>query len=134
MNTPIQSQPPRPHRGISRRKFLERIPAMAAATIAVQIPGLLNLQKPRAEGASPADLVAETFSGLIAFVVPGPDIFSVNQGVSTSEPGGIAANVMEVLMETLDKSQAPIPGYPPFSAIVATILNDVALAINPSGN
>jgi len=75
------------------------------------------------------DLVHDTLNGLVAFVVPGPDSYSMHQGVSTPEPGGMAAEITDVLIGTLDGLQ---PAPPPFSAVVTTILNQVALAINPA--
>lgn len=66
---------------------------------------------------------------MLAFVVPGPDAYSASQGVSTSEPGGIDANVTDIFIETLDQSA---PFLPNFSATVAAILNDLALSVNPT--
>src|SRR6266536_5394003 len=87
----------------SRRSFLQS--ALAAA-------GLLLVQELKAfpESAvlrtmAPAvtvDLVHDTLNGLAAFVVPGPDAYSVAQGVSTPEPGAIAAFVTEIFIPVLD--------------------------------
>jgi hypothetical protein len=89
-----------------------------------------------AEGLDPSDLVRDTMSGLVAFIVPGPDAYSVQQGVSTAEPGGIEANIVDVLIASLDESQPPPPPFPSFSMMVATVLNNIALVINsdPDGS
>jgi hypothetical protein len=54
------------------------------------------------------ELARDTFSGLIAFVVPGPDPYSVAQGVTTSAPGGIDAGAVEFLLHAADHF-APFP-------------------------
>lgn len=114
----------------SRRSFLQS--AIAAA-------GLLLVQELKAfpetavlrttQPAATVDLVHDTLNGLAAFVVPGPDPYSVAQGVSTAEPGGIAALVTEVFIPILDGS---VPFIPSFSAAVAGILNQTALGVNPA--
>ena len=76
-----------------------------------------------------ADTVRDTLNGLLAFVVPGPDTYSVAQGASDAEPGGVDAGVMEVLIKTLDLSA---PFLPHFSDMVAGILNDIAQKVNPT--
>lgn len=75
------------------------------------------------------DELHDTFNGFLVFVVPGPDVYSTHQGVSTTEPGAIEANATDVLIQTLDDNA---PYAPQFSAIVAAILNDLALVVNPS--
>lgn len=116
--------------GVSRRSFLFDMGLLAAATALLHTPGVLGgrgwIETAEAET---ADLVHDTFNALLAFVVPGADDYSVAQGVSTAEPGGVDANVTDVFIETLDLST---PFLPHFSAIVATILNDLALFVNPS--
>jgi hypothetical protein len=56
-------------------------------------------------------LAADTISGLIAFVVPGPDAYSVAQGLSDSVPGGIAANGTGFMLNSLDNFY-PVPEEP----------------------
>ena len=75
------------------------------------------------------DVVRDTLNGLLAFVVPGPDAYSVAQGSSDDAPGGVEAGVMEVLIRTLDLSA---PFLPHFSVTVAGLLNDLAQKVNPS--
>jgi len=115
-------------RQISRRQFLANMGLASVATLLMQIPGALKPGWIKSAHAATIDEVSETFNGLLSFVVPGPDVYSAAQGVSTAEPGGIDANVTEILIETLDLST---PFLPNFSAIVATILNDLAGFVNP---
>jgi hypothetical protein len=79
--------------------------------------------------AADVGLVRDTLNGLLAFVVPGPDAYSVAQGVSDAATGGVDAGVMEVLIKTLDLSA---PFIPNFSSMVAGILNDLAQKVNPA--
>jgi hypothetical protein len=75
------------------------------------------------------DLLHDMFNGLLAFIVPGRDDYSVAQGVSTVEPGGVDIGVTDILIATLDETT---PFLPQFSATVAGILNNIALVVNPS--
>jgi hypothetical protein len=75
------------------------------------------------------DVVRDTYNGLLAFVVPGSDLYSRAQGVSTPERGGVDAGAAESLIETIDRST---PLIPQFSAQVAALLNGVAAAVNPA--
>ena len=116
-------------RSISRRGFIGNM-AMASAAVAVmQAPEFLNDGCwARAAAAQGADLVTETFSGLLAFVVPGQDVYSVHQGVSTREPGGVDSGAAQSLLATIDSST---PFVPQFSSSVAALLNGLAQAVNP---
>ena len=112
----------------SRRTFLGNV-ALAAAK---RDPSSTKFSRePRwleAAQAASTDLVHDTFNGLLAFVVPGPDGYSVSQGVTTSEPGGVGAGVTDVLITTLDGST---PFLPQFSATVAAVLNGLARVVKP---
>jgi hypothetical protein len=78
--------------------------------------------------AATPEVVTETFNGLVAFVVPGPDAYSVVQGESTAEPGGIDAGATPALIAGLNFAQ----WFNPTAAeAVATLLNGVALIVNP---
>jgi hypothetical protein len=57
------------------------------------------------------ELSKDTINGLIAFVVPGPDVYSVTQGVSDSVPGGIDAGGPAFLLNALDNF-FPVPQEP----------------------
>jgi hypothetical protein len=80
------------------------------------------------------ELVRETLDGLVAFVVPGPDAYSVAQGESTAEPGGIAAGITEALITAFDLAQPAPPQGPPSSAAVAGLLNQVARQVSPAAS
>jgi hypothetical protein len=81
--------------------------------------------------ASTARLVEETLNGVSAFVVPGADPYSFQQGVWTTEPGGVEASGAGPLLSALD---AAVPFVPSFSATVAAILNDTAQQVQPGVN
>jgi hypothetical protein len=52
--------------------------------------------------ASTDAVVRDALGGLVAYVVPGNDRYSLAQGVSTREPGGVAAGAVDTLRSTLD--------------------------------
>jgi hypothetical protein len=54
------------------------------------------------------ELARDTYSGLVAFVVPGPDPYSVAQGVTTPKPGGIAARNVDFMVAAIDDF-VPLP-------------------------
>jgi hypothetical protein len=117
---------------VSRRGFLGHVLGATLAGAAVQARGfvvgrgwLAGLE------AAQGDLVHDTLNGLLAFVVPGGDLYSTHQGASTPEPGGVDGGVIDVLIATLDQTT---PFLPQFSAIVAAALNGLAQAVNPSAN
>jgi len=110
----------------SRRQFL-RVGFLTAAAAAIANSPLSALLK--ALQAATPDLLHDTFNGLLAFIVPGPDPYSKAQGVTSSTLGGVDANVTEALIETLDLSA---PFLPQFSVTVTAILNNLAQVVNPS--
>jgi hypothetical protein len=114
----------------SRREFIGH--AVFAGAAAAFLPAARFLEArgllDPAAGA-PIDLVHDTFNGLLAFIVPGSDAYSIAQGVQTPEPGGVDAGATDVLIATIDDST---PFVPQFSAVVAGTLNFVAQAVNPS--
>lgn len=65
----------------------------------------------------------QTFEGLVAYVVPGPDRYSRQQGQRSRTPGGVAAGGADVLIRTFDRF---IETRPPFSATVAAFLNGLS--------
>lgn len=90
---------------LSRRQFLARVGVLSAAA------GLLGptgwrLPGARAQVAEAAmvlkQLSRDTFNGLIAFVVPGSDVYSVAQGVMADGPGGIDAKATDFLLSAVD--------------------------------
>jgi hypothetical protein len=116
-------------KNISRRTFVGTAILVAAASAIVPARSFLG-RRGWLEAVLRAgpDLVHDTFNGLIAFVVPGPDEYSLSQGVSTAEPGGVDAAVADALIATLDEST---PFLPQFSATAATVLNGLAQVVNP---
>ncbi len=117
---------------VSRRGFLGQFLATTLAAALINAHGFLK-GRGWVEGleAAPLDLIHDTFNGLLAFVVPGPDPYSAAQGVSTDEAGGVDVGATDVLISTLDGST---PFLRQFSAIVAATLNGLAQAVNPSAS
>jgi hypothetical protein len=119
---------------LSRRSFIRHAGLAAAAMALLQAPEVISgrgwTQPVYAAESGP---VHETFNGLLAFVVPGPesDPYSKHQGVSTDEPGGVDAGVTDVLIASMDQAA---PFLPNFSVQLAGILNNVAQAVNPSAS
>jgi hypothetical protein len=102
---------------LTRRRFLERTGFLAAAGLLAQLP---EVPWVRAATSLKPDLNHQTMSGLVAFIVPGPDAYSRKQGQWTKAPGGIAAGGTKALIDTLDLF---IPSTPPLTTTVAAILN-----------
>ena len=71
--------------------------------------GWLDAARPR------PDLTHDTFNGLLAFVLPGSDAWSLAQGVSTADPGGVDTGVTDVLIATIDESTPFVPASRPRS-------------------
>jgi hypothetical protein len=122
---------------LTRRSLLRHGGLLGAATVLAQLPGLLDARGLLATAAAQsADLTEDTMSGLVAFVLPGSDAYSVAQGESFDGPGGIAAGAAPALIAGLDRfvSIATVAGPDlgvPISAAVATLLNQYALRVNP---
>jgi hypothetical protein len=123
---------------ITRRQFLTRSGALAALVALADVPGVLRV----AGWSDPAyaqnlDLVREALNGLVAFVLPGDDPYSVAQGERADGPGGIAAGGTEALIRNLDRylPQPDIGGANndtlPLSGAIAGLLDVLALAVNP---
>jgi hypothetical protein len=124
---------------MSRRSFLEHGGRIGAAAALAPIPLLLDSRSARAIAATPlpADVVRDTLKGLLAFVLPGDDAYSVAQGESARGPGSIGGGSLEPLIRMLDNfvpagffgaTDATLPG----SQIVAGLLNQLALRVDPS--
>jgi hypothetical protein len=115
---------------ISRRGFLGNMLLLSAAMALARGTNLLTSRGwLQAADVPNPDLLHDTFNGLLSFVVPGPDDYSVAQGVSTVELGGVDEGVTDILIATLDETT---PFLPQFSQTVAGILNGIALVVNPS--
>ena len=116
---------------LSRRELLRKTAALAAgATVLEKLPEALRLQGwlEDAQAATP-NVVVQTMNGLVAFVVPGRDRYSRAQGTRSRTAGGIEGGTTPVLIRTLDRF---LPSALPLSATAATILNEVALSVDPS--
>ncbi len=112
---------------VSRRGFVGQMMFASAAAALLQVHDLWGKRGSLAQAAA-ADVVHETFNALLAFVVPGRDEYSIQQGDVASDPGGIEAGAVDALIATVDEST---PYFPNFASFIATILNDVAMGINP---
>ena len=97
-------------RRMSRRGFLGNIAMVTAALTLARATDFLTSRGwvQAAEVVTP-DLLHDTFNGLLAFIVPGPDNYSVAQGVSTVEPGGVDIGVTDILIATLDETTPFLP-------------------------
>lgn len=126
---------------MNRREFLQRAGMAGALLTLGRIPGVLANSGlfANADGATPgADVVRDTINGLVAFVVPGADAYSQAQGHASLTKGGLEARATDFLIESLD-GYVPQPDFPgasnddtaPLSAAVATLLNGLALQVNP---
>src|SRR5262249_16409095 len=114
----------------SRREFIGSVLSAGAAAAVLHASRFLEARRLLESAAdAPTDLVHDTFSGLLAFIVPGSDADSLAQGVHTAEHGGVDAGATGVLIATIDDST---PFIPRFSAVVAATLNAVAHVVNPS--
>src|SRR5690242_11822867 len=114
----------------SRRGFLGSALATAATAALLQAQPLVTARGWLTAAHAAPDLTHDTVNGLLAFVLPGSDAWSLAQGVSTADPGGVDACVAELLIATIDEST---PFIPSFSAQVAAILNGIAQGVNPGG-
>jgi hypothetical protein len=99
-----------------RRAFLVRTGVIGAAVALLDVEALSS--PARAAGPTLADLAPifdslaeDTINGLIAFVVPGPDAYSVAQGQADTAPGGLAADGTAFLLNSLDNFY-PVPQEP----------------------
>ena len=130
-----------PSPGLHRREFLLRAGVLGAATALWQVPGLLRLRGWDSPAyAQEPNLVRDTLNGLVAFIWPGDDEYSVAQEDSTNGPGAIAADTTTILIQSLDEF-LPAPDGPaplttdetvPLSGAIANLLNAVAATVNPA--
>src|SRR5262245_13226458 len=117
---------------VARRTFLTHAGHLAGAA-AILGPFSASFTRTSAMVPSMAEgnLLFDTMNAFVAFVVPGPDEYSVAQGVSSSESGGIDAGATAFLIGALDLSAPFAPG---FASTVAGILNDIAGQVNPNAS
>ena len=112
----------------SRRRFVQQ--AIAAMGGIAAVPALLEEVGVRVFASGP-DLTHDTINGLVAFMIPGPDAYSVAQGVSTPEPGGIAGGATDAYIHALNLDFLFLPTL---ADMVAGLLNDVARGVNPGAS
>ncbi|AHD23568.1 hypothetical protein Y013_02590 [Rhodococcus pyridinivorans SB3094] len=117
----------------NRRRFLAGTAAAMAALI-----GTAGVLASEAD-ASPLNEtppVRDTINGVLAFVAPGNDPYSHQQGVWTDRPGGVTAGTAESLERTLDQA-SPMPllgpeaGNLPGAAAIAVLLNTFGVTADP---
>ena len=120
----------------SRRSFLARTGVLGAAAAASSLPatpvgaqGLDRLLEDGTEAFEPAlrDLTRDTFAALAAFVCPGPDRFSVQQGETDDDPGGVDADGGGFLAHALD-TYLPFP-----DAVLRPLVQGLATATTEPG-
>jgi hypothetical protein len=111
---------------LTRRDALVRTGLLALAGALAPLPraaerlGLLG-----AASAAGDEVIRDTLNGMVAYAVPGSDRYSLAQGESSSEPGGVDARGGEGLRATLE-----VLGPGILDAAVS-VLNAVAGAVAP---
>jgi len=113
---------------VSRRRFVQQ--AIAAMGGIAAVPALLEEVGVRVLASGP-DRTHDTINGLVAFIIPGPDAYSAAQGVSTPEPGGIDGGATDAYIHALNLDFLFLPTL---ADMVAGLLNDVALGVNPAAS
>ena len=105
----------------SRRLFMARS-ALVAAAAAVAPAMMLGSSNVKA-ATLPAAVVTDVLNGVLAFVVPGNDPFSVKQGVTHSLPGGVEAYAVLPLEFGLNLAgSSPDPAFDTLSEFIAAML------------
>jgi hypothetical protein len=116
----------------TRRALLQRAGLLASTFVVGNYVGVADLLED-ARATVDDDLKRDTFRGLAAFVLPGRDGYSTQQGVTAKGRGGVEARAMDGFIRALDlflpfQSQGSVP----LSGPVALLLNDYALQVNPT--
>jgi hypothetical protein len=106
---------------------LERAGLLGLSTALAELPAHLEREglADRVRRAS-AGYVDDTLAGLVAFVLPGDDPFSVEQGESHPAPGGVSYGTVPLLHEAFDHFG------PRAAAGVAVLLNEYAREVDAS--
>lgn len=127
--------------GMNRREFLTRAGVLSAATLLWQVPPLLRLRGWDSPAyAQDPNIVRDTLNGLVAFIWPGDDEYSMAQGEAGDGPGALAADTTTILIQSLDEFLPAPDGPPPLtndetvplSGGIANLLNVVAASVNPA--
>lgn len=121
------------HHEWSRRRFLA---GMAATTAALIGTAGVFAREANASPLSETPPVRDTINGVLAFVVPGNDPYSHQQGMWTDRPGGVTAETAESLERTLDQASpmpllGPAAGNLPGAAAIALLLNTFGVTADP---
>lgn len=89
---------------LTRRGFLIRSGILGAAVALGRLhwPSPASAQSVDDVAALLRDLARDTFDGFVSMVIPGPDPYSVAQGVTSPRPGAIAAGASELVMTSFD--------------------------------
>ncbi|MEU5843971.1 hypothetical protein [Rhodococcus sp. NPDC047139] len=117
----------------SRRRFLAGMAATMAALVGTA--GTFA-READASPLSETPPVRDTINGVLAFVVPGNDPYSHQQGVWTDVPGGVTVATAQSLERTLDQA-SPVPllgpaaGNLPGAAAIALLLNTFGVTADP---
>ncbi|HEX6390727.1 MAG TPA: twin-arginine translocation signal domain-containing protein [Solirubrobacteraceae bacterium] len=93
---------------LDRRQFLARCGVLGAGlAFGGPLSAAARAADPPAElvkvaAALMRQLAYDTFAGLVAFAVPGNDVYSKAQGVTSPTPGAVDARAHELIMESAD--------------------------------
>lgn len=117
---------------LTRRAFVAQL---SAALVAVQGTSLVaSVAKARPAGAMAPPNVVDAMNSLLAFVVPGSDSYSVAQGVSTPDPGGVDAGVVDTLIDTLNLASPTPPPSATTSEFIVDLLDQFASGVFGGSN
>jgi hypothetical protein len=123
--------------GVSRRQLIERAGLVGFGALLAQLPAALGAKGLIAEArAATVDVIADTLSAALAFILPGNDDYSKAQGASASSPGAVGGGTLQPFIYALDHF-VPVGALNttvtlPASGAVATLLNSYALQVNPA--
>jgi hypothetical protein len=111
----------------TRESILERAGLLGLSAALAELPSYLEAEglAERVRKAS-SRYVDDTLAGLVAFVLPGDDEFSVAQGESHPAPGGVSYGAVPLLHEAFDHFG------PRAAAGVAVLLNEYARDVDPA--
>lgn len=112
---------------LDRRQVLRSI---LSAVVGVSFPSAAraSIDQLTAGLGSTPELTEDTINGLVAFIVPGPDPYSIAQGVVDSLPGGIEAGATSAFIAGINLDFYFLPTL---ADTIAELLNGVALTVNP---